>query len=66
MTDEVKLVVLEAGQGRERMWALHRLVSVSGAEVNGGEKWRQTALGHRGRGGLGDTGTLKHTVGALV
>lgn len=41
-------------------------VSISAAEVNGGRKWRQTALGHRGRGGLGDTGTLKHTVGALM
>ena len=62
----MKPVVLEARQGREGIWELYRLVSISGAEVNGGRKWRQTALGHRGRGGLGDTGTLKHTVGALM
>lgn len=66
MTDEVKPVVLEARQGREGIWELDRLVSISGAEVKGGRKWRQTALGHRECGGLGDTGTLKHTVGALM
>lgn len=38
MTDELKLVVLEPGQGRERMWALDRLVSVSGAEEKSGDR----------------------------
>lgn len=39
--------------GERGIWELDRLVSISGAEVKGGRKWRQTALGHRECGGLG-------------